>query len=77
MEERAKYLKKQNKMIYSIAKKSGLLHELKISMRSGLRIPGSAGIIAANLSEINWIPIFPYLEIDTKMNRYILLKVGR
>ena len=76
-EKELKDLKKQNRILYSIAKKSSSRRELKISRISRLRLPRSTYILAATVTEVNRIMISPSLLIVTENNRYIPLNVRR
>ena len=70
-----KDLRKRNKMLYSISKKSVSRLEMKISRRSRLSLLRSATILAANFPETNHImtPIYP--EILTEINIDSLMDV--
>ena len=72
-----KDLKKQNQMLYSIYKKSGLHRKLKNKGISSQRLPISAAILEVTLPAMNHIPIHPYPEIATKMKIESLLNIGR
>ena len=67
-----KDLKKQNKIIYSIAKKSG--SHCKIKNIKKIR---SSALSAATLPATNWTPITHYPSIATEMSIYGLLDVRK
>ena len=71
-----KSLRKKNKILYRIAKKSGSRRELKISRRSRLSLLRSATIISATLSSTNTIPNYPYPVIVHDMKIDSLLYLG-
>ena len=72
-----KALKKQNKILYSISKKSGLRRELKDIKISRPRLPRSAATLAATLPAVTWFLIPLYPVIVTEMKRGILMNVRR
>ena len=77
MEEGGKFLNKQNKIIFSIAKKSGSYRELEKIKNIKARIQISAAIIAATFQAVNRIIITTSLVIVTDNNRYRLLDIRR
>ena len=76
-EKELKDLNNQNRILYSIAKKSSSRRELKISRISRLRLLIIATTLASTLPETNPIPTPPYPVIMTRTKIDSLLDVGR